>query len=367
MKGPAGTKVLITVGRDGAVIPFEITRGKIPTHSIDAYFMVDDTTGYVRLSKFSRTTYKEFSAATMDLLHKGMERIIVDLRDNSGGFFDQSLMLSDLFLPKGACIVYMEGLHREREEYKADGKGYLKDTRLVVLIDDGSASSSEIFAGAMQDNDRGILVGRRSFGKGLVQEPLYFSDGSAVRLTVARFYTPSGRCIQKPYDSGYNYEVYERYATGEMTDADSMKVDKSVEYHTVGGRVVYGGGGIIPDVFVPMDTTKASRFYVNCNKKATAMRFASWYFDNHKKELSAIDDYQRLLGYLDRAGLESAFLVFAKSRDGLVPDPKLWAGEKVYMMTQVKGLVGRYSKLGDKAYYHIFLQTDETFKKAMSL
>ncbi len=367
MKGPAGTKVLITVGRDGAVIPFEITRGKIPTHSIDAYFMVDDTTGYVRLSKFSRTTYKEFSAATMDLLHKGMERIIVDLRDNSGGFFDQSLMLSDLFLPKGACIVYMEGLHREREEYKADGKGYLKDTRLVVLIDDGSASSSEIFAGAMQDNDRGILVGRRSFGKGLVQEPLYFSDGSAVRLTVARFYTPSGRCIQKPYDSGYNYEVYERYATGEMTDADSMKVDKSVEYHTVGGRVVYGGGGIIPDVFVPMDTTKASRFYVNCNKKATAMRFASWYFDNHKKELSAIDDYQRLLGYLDRAGLESAFLEFAKSRDGLVPDPKLWAGEKVYMMTQVKGLVGRYSKLGDKAYYHIFLQTDETFKKAMSL
>ena len=367
MKGPAGTKVLITVGRDGAVIPFEITRGKIPTHSIDAYFMVDDTTGYVRLSKFSRTTYKEFSAATMDLLHKGMERIIVDLRDNSGGFFDQSLMLSDLFLSKGACIVYMEGLHREREEYKADGKGYLKDTRLVVLIDDGSASSSEIFAGAMQDNDRGILVGRRSFGKGLVQEPLYFSDGSAVRLTVARFYTPSGRCIQKPYDSGYNYEVYERYATGEMTDADSMKVDKSVEYHTVGGRVVYGGGGIIPDVFVPMDTTKASRFYVNCNKKATAMRFASWYFDNHKKELSAIDDYQRLLGYLDRAGLESAFLEFAKSRDGLVPDPKLWAGEKVYMMTQVKGLVGRYSKLGDKAYYHIFLQTDETFKKAMSL
>jgi carboxyl-terminal processing protease len=146
-----------------------------------------------------------------------------------------------------------------------------------------------------------------------------------------------------------------------------MKVDKSVEYHTVGGRVVYGGGGIIPDVFVPMDTTKASRFYVNCNKKATAMRFASWYFDNHKKELSAIDDYQRLLGYLDRAGLESAFLEFAKSRDGLVPDPKLWAGEKVYMMTQVKGLVGRYSKLGDKAYYHIFLQTDETFKKAMSL
>jgi len=367
MKGPAGTKVLITVGRDGSEIPFEITRGKIPTHSIDAYFMVNDTTGYVRISKFARTTYKEFNKASMELLKEGMTRLVMDLRDNSGGFFDQSLMLSNLFLPQGAGIVYMEGRNRPREIYKADGQGYLKDVELIVLIDDGSASSSEIFAGAIQDNDRGTLVGRRSFGKGLVQEPIYFTDGSAVRLTVARFYTPSGRCIQKPYASDYTYEVYERYATGEMLDADSIKVDKSVEYHTVGGRVVYGGGGIIPDVFVPIDTTKASKFYINCNKKATAMRFASWYFDTHKKDLSSISDYGALLDYLDRAGLESSFLAFAKSRDGLVPDLSMWESEKQYMMTQVKGLVGRYSKLGDKAYYHIFLQTDDSFKKAMSL
>jgi carboxyl-terminal processing protease len=260
----------------------------------------------------------------------------------------------------------MEGRNRPRNDVFADGKGSCRDIELAVLINEGSASSSEIFAGAMQDNDRATLFGLRSFGKGLVQEPLFFSDGSGIRLTVARYHTPSGRCIQKPYGEGYGYDIYERYLHGEMMSVDSIKVNDTLKFETRGGRTVYGGGGIIPDVFVPMDTTKASRFYVNCNKKATAMRFASWYFDNHKKELSAIDDYQRLLGYLDRAGLESAFLEFAKSRDGLVPDPKLWAGEKVYMMTQVKGLVGRYSKLGDKAYYHIFLQTDETFKKIVT-
>ena len=223
MKGPAGSKVTVTVLRDGVQIPFEITRGKIPVHCIDAYFMVDDTTGYIRLSKFSRTTYSEVLKASVELLGSGMKRLVFDIRGNTGGYFDQALLLSNLFLQRGDMIVYMEGLHRKREDYKADGKGILKNVGLTVLIDESSASSSEIFAGAIQDNDRGVIVGRRSFGKGLVQEPVYFTDGSGIRLTVARFHTPSGRCIQKPYSDDYQYDIINRYNGGELTAADSIR------------------------------------------------------------------------------------------------------------------------------------------------
>ncbi len=366
MKGPAGTKVTVTVLRDGVKIPFEITRGKIPLHSIDASFMVNDTTGYVRLSKFSRTTYNEFLNASMELLSSGMKHMVFDLRDNTGGYFDQALLLSNLFLEKGDLIVYMEGLHRDREDYNADGRGILKTVGLTVLINESSASSSEIFAGAIQDNDRGVIVGRRSFGKGLVQEPVYFTDGSGIRLTVARFHTPSGRCIQKPYSDDYQNDIINRYNGGELTGADSIKVDKSEVYYTVGGRKVYGGGGIIPDVFVPIDTTLATRFYVDCNRKATAMRFASDYFDHHKGELSAIEDYQALLRYLESSSIESRFLAFAKDKDGLAPSSdEEWAETRSYMMPQVKALVGRYSKLGDKAFYHLYLDLDDTFMEAM--
>ena len=366
MKGPAGTKVNIKVLRDGVEIPFEITRGKIPVHCVDASFMVDEATGYIRLSKFSRTTQSEVISAALDLLSEGMKHLIFDIRDNTGGYFDQALMLSNLFLDKGDMIVYMEGLHRKREEFKADGKGILKKTGLTVLINESSASSSEIFAGAIQDNDRGVIIGRRSFGKGLVQEPVYFTDGSGIRLTVARFYTPSGRCIQKPYSSDYKYDIINRYNGGELTDKDSIKVDKSEEFLTKGGRKVYGGGGIIPDVFVPMDTTLATKFYVDCNRKATSMRFASDYFDKHKAELSAIDDYDDLLKYLESSSIESRFLAFAKAKDGLSPaSDDEWAETRPYLMPQVKALVGRYSKLGDKAYYHLFLDIDDTFEEAM--
>ena len=366
MKGPAGTKVTVTVLRDGVEIPFEITRGKIPVHCVDASFMVDDTTGYIRLSKFSRTTYTEVISAAGNLLSSGMKHLVFDIRDNTGGYFDQALLLSNLFLDRGDMIVYMEGLHREREEYKADGKGILKKVKLTVLINESSASSSEIFAGAMQDNDRGVIVGRRSFGKGLVQEPVYFTDGSGIRLTVARFYTPSGRCIQKPYSSDYQYDIINRYNGGELTDADSIKVDRSEEFLTRGGRKVYGGGGIIPDVFVPIDTTLATQFYVDCNRKATSMRFASDYFDKHKAELSTIEDYDVLLKYLDSSSIESRFLAFAKAKDGLTPvSDEEWAETRTYLMPQVKALVGRYSKLGDKAFYHLYLDVDDTFEEAM--
>lgn len=365
LKGPSGSKVLVTVSRGTETIPFEITRGKIPVHSIDAHFMVNDTTGYIRLSKFSKTTHSEFVDASLDLIEAGMKRLVFDLRDNTGGYLDQALLLCNMFLKKGQLIVYMQGLHCERQDYYADGKGLLQDIDLTVLINESSASSSEIFAGAIQDNDRGVIVGRRSFGKGLVQSPVYFSDGSGLRITIARYYTPSGRCIQKPYSEDYNYDIISRYNDGELTNADSIKVDKSEEFETVGGRKVYGGGGIIPDVFVPMDTTLATGFYVACNRKATPMRFASDFFDSHKSRLSEIDDYARLIDYLESAGLESRFIAFAREKDGIVPGEGEWEKSKPYMMPQIKALVGRYSKLGDDAFYHLYLEVDEMFDEAI--
>lgn len=366
MKGPSGTKVRITVSRDGSDIPFEITRGKIPVHCVDAAFMIDDTTGYIKLSKFTRTTFSEFSEASEKLLASGMTRLIFDLRGNTGGYFDQAYLLCNEFLPEGAPVVYMEGLHRPRRDFNADGSGRLQGIALSVLTDESTASSSEIFSGAMQDNDRGVIVGRRTYGKGLVQEPVNFTDGSGLRLTVARFYTPSGRCIQKPYSDSYDYayDIYERYVHGEFTDADSMKVDRSVEYHTAGGRTVYGGGGIIPDLFVPMDTTRATDFFLACNRKATQMRFASAVFDRFKPELSVIDDFGRLQSYLDSLDLEGRFLEYAAKTDGVRPRQGEWAKSKDYMLPQIYALVGRYSKLDDEAFYRLYLPVDETIRAA---
>ena len=351
IKGVAGSKVTVTVKRGAEVIPFEITRGKIPTYSVDAAFMVSDTTGYLRLSKFSRTTETEFLKSCLELVGQGMTELILDLRDNTGGYLDQACRLSNLFLPRRAMIVYLEGRHRKREEFRADGRGPFQDLGLKILVNESSASASEIVAGALHDNGHATLVGRRTFGKGLVQEPFFFTDKSGMRITVARYYTPSGRCIQKPYSDDYDYEVLRRYDSGEMIHADSMRVEK---------------GGILPDVFVPVDTTRAGPFYVAANRKATPMRFASAWFDGHKAELSRIDDFDALLSYLDRSDLERHFLAFAKNRDGLVPSQEEWTTDKQYLMTQVQALVGRYSKLGDKAYYHLFLQTDDAFKAAMA-
>ena len=365
MKGPKGTKVKITVNRDGTIIPFDIIRDKIPVHCVDAAFMIDDVTGYVKLSKFTRTTYKEFTEATQKLLSQGMEKLIFDLRDNTGGYFDQALLLSNEFLQRGEEIVYMEGRHRPRQDYDADGRGSLKDVKISVLIDEGTASSSEIFAGAIQDNDRGVIVGRRSFGKGLVQEPINFTDGSGIRLTVARFHTPSGRCIQKPYDGDYDYDIYERYVNGEMTSADSMKVDTTAVYYTMRGRRVYGGGGIIPDIFVPIDTTKATSFYIQCNRKATQMRFAQTMFDKYRASLAQIDDFDRLNAYLDQIDIASQFISYAERVDGIKLKKGEWKETEMYMMPQLKALVGRFSKLGDEAFYRFYIPIDDTIQAAL--
>lgn len=365
MKGPAGTKVTVTVGRGNERIPFEITRGKIPMHCVDAAFMINDTTGYIKLSKFSRTTFTEVTEASAKLVGEGMTRLIFDLRDNTGGYLDQALLLSDMFLRKGDEIVYMQGLHRKKDNYKADGKGQLQDIGLTVLINESTASSSEIFAGAIQDNDRGVIIGRRSFGKGLVQEPIYFSDGSGVRLTVARFYTPSGRCIQKPYSEDYQYDIYKRYADGEMYDADCIKVDSTAAYKTVAGRTVYGGGGIIPDIFVPVDTTRVTKFFIACNKKATQMRFASAMFDRYKGSLTEIGDYDELNRFLDRMNLPAAFREYASSKDGISCTQKEWDETSDYLLPQLRALVGRYSRLGENAFYKMYLNVDVTLKKAI--
>lgn len=365
MKGPKGSKVKITVNRDGNIIPLDIIRDKIPVHCVDAAFMIDDQTGYLKLSKFTRTTYKEFTEATDRLVSQGMKHLVFDLRDNTGGYFDQAWKLSNEFLEEDDLVVYMEGRKRPRQEFTADGKGSLKDVKLSVLIDDGTASSSEIFAGAIQDNDRGVIIGRRSFGKGLVQEPINFTDGSGIRLTVSRFYTPSGRCIQKPYDEDYEYDIYERYAHGEMTSADSMKVDTTVVYYTVKGRRMYGGGGIIPDVFVPIDTTKATSFFISCNKKTTQMRFAQAMADKYRGSLSGISDFETLERFLDDIALDEQFLEYASRVDGIRPAPGEWEETEPYMMPQLKALVGRFSKLDNEAFYRFYLPIDDIIQAAL--
>ena len=364
MKGPSGTKVVVTVGRGRDVIPFEIIRGKIPLHSIDAAFMVDDAIGYVRLAKFSSSTRKDFVEAYTGLLEQGMKHLMMDLRDNTGGFLDQALLLSNEFLSRGDTIVYMEGLHRPREVFRADGKGRLQDIGLTVLISENSASSSEIFAGAIQDNDRGTIVGRRSFGKGLVQEQFAFSDESGLRLTVARFYTPSGRSIQKPYDD-YDYDIYKRYADGEIFSADSVKLNTEDVHQTRSGRVVYGGGGIMPDVFVPMDTTRASAFFVACNRKTTQMRFAASLFDKYSKQLLPIDNYKDMDAFLKRIDIPGEFRRFALSRDGITVSDAEYAETLPYLLPQLNALVARYSKLSENAFYKYYLPVDTTVEAAL--
>jgi len=278
------------------------------------------------------------------------------------------LLLSNDFLSSGDTIVYIEGRHRPREVYKADGRGSFQTMGLTVLISENSASASEIFAGAIQDNDRGTVVGRRSFGKGLVQEPFFFTDDSGIRLTVARYYTPSGRCIQKPYNKGgrdYAYDIYNRYADGEVFSADSVRLDTTDVHHTRKGRVVYGGGGIMPDVFVPVDTSRASDFYVACNKKATQMRFASQVFDRYTTKLASIDNYPEMDRFLDGLNFQVEFPAFARQKDNIPCTEAEWDRTAPYLLPQLRALIARYSKLGENAFYKYYLPVDTTVTQAL--
>lgn len=366
MKGKRGTKVMIHVQRAGVAEPivFPITRDVIPVNSVDVAFMLNDTTGYIKLSKFARTTYLEFLKAALSLREQGMRRMIFDLRDNTGGYLDQALLLSNEFLEKGDLIVYMEGRNRPRNDVFADGRGSCRDIALAVLINEGSASSSEIFAGAMQDNDRATLYGLRSFGKGLVQEPVFFSDGSGIRLTVARYHTPSGRCIQKPYGEDYGYDIYERYLHGEMMSVDSIKVNDSLRFETRGGRTVYGGGGIIPDVFVPLDTTRYSDYLGACNRQSLQVKYANMISDRNRAVLREIHDLPTLNRFLDELNLKQGFIEYTRSL-GVVPTEADWAVSGDLLLVQLRALIGRNTPMNDNAFYPIWLTNDNVVEAAL--
>ncbi len=366
MRGSRGSKVTIYVEREGVdeTLSFPIVRGVIPVNSLDVAFMINDTTGFIKLSKFSRTTYLEFLKAALSLREQGMKRLIFDLRDNTGGYLDQALLLCNEFLAKGDLIVYMEGRNRPRQDVFADGKGSCRDIELAVLINEGSASSSEIFAGAMQDNDRATLYGLRSFGKGLVQEPVFFSDGSGIRLTVARYHTPSGRCIQKPYGDDYEADLYDRYLHGEMMNVDSIRVNDSLKYETRGGRTVYGGGGIIPDVFVPLDTTHYTDYMGKCNRQSLQVKYANQVADRNRAAMREIHDLAALDRFLAGIDLKNDFIAFTSSQ-GVVPTAQEWAVSGETLLVQVRALIGRNTPMQDDAFFPIYLQIDNVVEAAL--
>lgn len=350
LRGTSGTKVNIKVRRDGELVDFQIVRGKIPIKSVDVAYMLNDTTGYIKLSKFSKSSYLEFLQSTVKLRAAGMKKLVFDLRDNPGGYLDQALYLSNEFLKKDQIIVYMQGLHRERQDFKASGNGLCQDLELVVLINENSASSSEIFAGAIQDNNRGLIVGRRSYGKGLVQEPIYFSDNSGIRLTVAKYYTPTGRYIQKPYEKGddtsYNEDIVERYIHGEMMEKDSIPSS---------------GGGIIPDVFVPMDTVGVTDLLVKINRQSAQMKFSIRMADRYRKELQSIENLAELNILMDSMNLEREFKNYLRDNSIRVVESQ-WKISEDIIMTQIRAMIGRYSKLEDEAFYPIFAEIDNVIQ-----
>ena len=331
LKGPKDTKVKIGVIRYGGKKTkfFTVTRGEIPQKSISATYMLDKTTGYIRIKSFGETTYPELLIALAKLSQERFENLVIDLRDNTGGYLQSAVQMANEFLPKNRLIVYTQGRKSPRQDYKSDGHGSYQNIPMVVLINEGSASSSEIFAGAMQDNDRATIIGRRSFGKGLVQQQIGFPDGSMIRLTIARYYTPSGRCIQKPYTSGedqsYMQDLLARYQHGEFFSQDSIK-HEGPAYHTSNGRVVYGGGGITPDIFVPEDTTNVTSYYKQAGMSGLILQFAFTYTDDNRiklnnfKEMTQLNDYlmkqnmvEKFATYADNHGLQRRNLMIRKS------------------------------------------------------
>lgn len=317
LKGAKGSKVKLGVVRHGTkgVTHFTVVRGDIPVVSVDASYMLNDSTGYIRVKNFGEQTYAEMLVALAELSVKGMNGLIVDLRGNTGGYMHIAIQMANEFLPKGRLIVYTQGRKSPREEFRSDGRGTFQTIPLVVLVDEGSASSSEIFAGAIQDNDRGMIVGRRSFGKGLVQQPVEFRDGSVVRLTIARYYTPSGRCIQKPYEKGhdeeYENELMARYERGEFFSQDSIH-QEGPSFKTRIGRTVYGGGGIVPDVFIPKDTTAVTSYYREALFTGLIRQFAFAYTDANRDKLSSYPTAPLMEKYLRSQGLLEKFARFGE-------------------------------------------------------
>ena len=319
LKGPKDTKVKIGLIRYGEkkVRHITITRGEIPTKSVTACYMIDDETGYIKMKNFGENTYPELLIALAKLAQQSFSNLVIDLRGNTGGYLESAVQIANEFLSKGQLIVYTEGRSFPRQEYRADGRGSYQNIPLVVLVDEGSASASEILAGSIQDNDRGTIIGRRSFGKGLVQKPMEFSDHSMIRLTIARYYTPSGRCIQKPYTDGKHYDDdwMSRYQHGEFFSVDSIK-HTGPEYHTVNGRVVYGGGGITPDIFIPEDTLGMTSYYKEATMSGLILQFAYNYTDENRQRLSELKEVKDMERYLKSQNIVEKFANFA-DKNGL--------------------------------------------------
>lgn len=369
LRGERGSDVKLMIKRNSMATPTEyvVTRGDIPVNSIDASYLVSDSIGYIKVNKFGRTTYDEFFQSLFALRDAGAHDYIIDLRGNTGGLLETSVLMANEFLQRGLKVVETRGRRaQENSTVVSDGYGAFKNSRIAVLIDEVSASSSEIFAGAIQDNDRGLIIGRRSFGKGLVQNQINLPDGSAVRLTVARYYTPSGRCIQKDYSDAKNYEydLYNRYTNGEAFEADSIKFDDTKQFLTLSGRTVYGGGGITPDIFVPNDTVGVTKYYINVSNRGLLQNFAIQYVDNNRSQLEEAFDVSELISMLPSdLQLVQQFAKFAKNH-GVDPQWSYINNSAPLIVNQLKALIAR-DILGLSAYYEITNDMDTTVLSAI--
>lgn len=372
LKGPKGSTVKLGVHRAGVEEPltFTITRGDIPVKSVDAYYMLTDNIGYIRINKFAETTYAETMIAMATLQHQGSQNLVIDLRGNTGGYMGPAIQIINEFLPQNRLIVYTEGRKSPREEFRSDGRGSNLQTPLVILTDEISASASEIFSGAIQDNDRGTIIGRRTFGKGLVQQPIDFRDGSSMRLTIARYYTPSGRCIQKPYTRGdenneYEYDIIKRYNHGEFFSEDSIKQNTAEIYHTVLGRTVYGGGGIMPDIFVPQDTLGHTTYYITTINRGLAIEFGFQYTDQNRKTLEQYKTLDELVAYLKKQNLMEKYVQFANTR-GLKQRNLLISKSHDLLERAIFSSIINYAL--DFSYYIEYInKSDPTVKKAIEV
>lgn len=373
LRGPRGTEVRLSLQRRGIADPVDVTvvRDAIPINSIESAFMANGDTGYIRLSQFARTSYAELMKALAELRAEGMRKLIFDLRGNSGGYLDQAILIANEFLPEGKLIVYTEDRDRKQVKEFSDGTGTAADLALAILIDEGSASSSEILAGAVQDNDRGTIIGRRSFGKGLVQHQLPYADGSALRLTVARYYTPTGRSIQKPYvngdDEDYEMDMVRRYNNNEFFSQDSIHFADSLKFTTPAGKTVYGGGGIMPDLFVPMDTTDITKYYIEVTGRNILYRYTIEYADAHREALNGVRTMGELTALLDAdKSLFDDFVRYA-ARKGVKPVPSEMARSRKIMEAQLRAYIGRNTPLEDDGFYYNIFPVDNVVQEALRL
>ena len=368
LKGPKDTKVKLGIIRYGEkkVRHITITRGEIPTKSVTSCYMIDDETGYIKIKNFGENTYPELLIALAKLAQQSFTNLIVDLRGNTGGYLESAVQIANEFLSKGQLIVYTEGRSFPRQEYRADGRGSYQRIPLVVLVDEASASASEILAGAIQDNDRGTIIGRRSFGKGLVQKPMEFSDHSMIRLTIARYYTPSGRCIQKPYTDGKHYDDdwVSRYQHGEFFSVDSIK-HTGPEYHTANGRIVYGGGGITPDIFIPEDTLNMTSYYKEATMSGLILQYAFNYTDENRQKLSDIKEVKDMERYLKNQNIVEKFATYAEKNGLKRRNLMIQKSHKLLERFLISRII--YNVHNEQAWSEYLNQDDPSIKETLRL